>query len=379
MKRLSALLFALLLVMPSGVIMESKVDAQPIRIGVFEPLTGSMSEGGQMELAGIQVAHALMPEALGRPIELVLADSRSDTVHAITAARQLVDEGVDIVLGSWGSSLSIAAGPVFEAAQLPAIGTSCSNPAVTEGNRYYFRVCYLDDFQATILANYAKKSLKAESAAILYDVTSVYAIGLRNHFIDAFGAENVLAEAYFSEGDEDFTTQIESVMSLGPDVVFLPSSYTEPGLIMKQTRALGYDDILFLGVDTWETDALLDIGGKAVEGCFFPSFFDAYATPSEEGRAFLAKYKELHGSVPTGAVSALGYDAYLAAVKAIDAAGSTDGTAVRNALETLSFGGVTGKISFDANGDAIKNQAVIETVQGGSFIYIDTVILPDPE
>ncbi len=375
MKKCLALLLVFLLMAPAFSIAES---VEPIKIGVFEPLTGSKAAGGQMELEGIQVAHALMPEVLGRPVQLVQMDNKSDDVEAATAAQRLVEsEKVDVVLGSWGSSLAIAGGPSFENSQTPAIGTSCTNPMVTLGNDYYFRVCYLDDFQGTLLANYAKNNLGAKTAAIICDISNVYAIGLRNYFMEAFvdDEHTIVKEAYFNTGDQEFSAQIASVMEANPDVIFMPSDFTEPGLIMKQARDLGYEDILFLGADTWETEAMIEIGGAAVEACRFTTFFDADADPSPESEAFLTKYAEMFGGKPKGAVTALGYDAYMAAVKAIEAAGTTDGPAVQAALAALSFEGVTDTISFDANGDCIKNKAILKTVEDGAFKYVDTVVI----
>ncbi|MBQ3076340.1 MAG: ABC transporter substrate-binding protein [Clostridia bacterium] len=348
-----------------------------IRIGIFEPLSGANAAGGQMEYEGIQVAHSVKGEVLGKKIELVPVDNKSDDVEAVAAAARLVDsEKVHVVIGSWGSSVAIAAGPTFEAAKVPAIGTSCTNPNVTLGNDYYFRVCYLDDFQGTLLANYAKTNLGAAKAAVIYDVSDAYAVGLYKYFKEAFGEENIVAEAKFNKGDQDFTAQISDVMSKNPDVIFAPSGYTEAGLMMKQARELGHNEILFLGADTWETEAMIEVGGDAVEACRFTTFFDANATPTAESEEFLKAYAAMfNGEQPKGAVTALGYDAYMAAVAAIEKAGSTDGTAIRDALAALEITGVTGACKFDENGDAIKNSAVIKTVTDGKFTYVDTVVV----
>lgn len=347
-----------------------------IRIGVFEPLSGANAAGGQMEYEGIQAANAVKGEVLGKKIVLVPVDNKSDDVEAVNAAARLCNaENVDIVVGSWGSSVCIAAGATFEEAQVPAIGTSCTNPNVTLGNDYYFRVCYLDDFQGTLLANYAKTNLGVSKAAVIYDVSDTYAVGLYKYFKDAFGEENIVAEAKFNKGDQDFTAQISSVMKAEPDVIFAPGGYTEAGLMMKQARELGYEDILFLGADTWETEAMIEVGGDAVEACRFTTFFDAEATPTAESEVFLKAYADLFGGSPKGAVTALGYDAYMAAVAAIEAAGTTDGPALRDALASLEINGVTGSCKFDENGDAIKNSAVIKTVTDGKFTYVDTVVV----
>lgn len=350
-------------------------DSDVIKIGVFQPLTGANAAGGQMEYEGIQAAHAVKGEVLGKKIVLVPVDNKSDDVEAATAAARLVEsEKVCAVIGSWGSSVSIAGGPAFEAAKIPAMGTSCTNPNVTLGNEYYFRVCYLDDFQGTLCAGYAKNNLKAAKAAVIYDVSDVYAVGLRKYFVEAFGEAGIVAESKYNKGDQDFSAQLSAVMQQSPDVIFAPGGYSEAGLMMAQARQMGYN-VLFLGADTWETQPLIEVGGVATEACRFTTFFDAAATPTPQSKEFLESYATLFGGEPKGSVTALGYDAYMAIVAAIEQAGSTNGEAIRNALTTLDTTGVTGRIKFDANGDAIKNQAVIKTVKDGKFTYVDTVVV----
>ncbi|MDL2257970.1 ABC transporter substrate-binding protein [Eubacteriales bacterium OttesenSCG-928-K08] len=349
-------------------------DDDVIKVGIFEPLTGANAAGGQMELEGIKVAHSLVGEVLGKKIVLVEMDNKSDDVEAVTAAERLVNsEKVDIVVGSWGSSVCIAAGDTFMNAKVPAIGTSCTNPLVTLDNPYYFRVCYLDDFQGTLLANFAKQE-GYKTAAVITDVSDTYAIGLKKYFVDAFGAENIVAEAQFNKGDQDFTAQITSVMAANPEVIFAPSGYAEAGLMMKQAADLGYN-ILFLGADTWETEVMFEVGGVATENCRFTTFFDADAAPTPESTQFLTAYEAMFGGKPKGAVTALGYDAYMVAIAAIEKAGTTDGEALQKALTELDVTGVTGRCVFDENGDAVKNQAIIKTVQDGGFKYISTVVV----
>lgn len=374
MKRLLVCLVAIVLMVP---VFSSAQSVEPIRIGVFEPLSGANEEGGAMEDEGIRVAHSMFPEVLGRPVELVVMDNKSADPTAIEAARALVEADVAVVLGSWGSSFSMVGQPIFEAAEIPAIGISCTNPQVTQGNEYYFRVCYIDPFQGRILAEYAEDTLGGERAAILCDISSAYAIGLRKYFEDAYGLDKVVAEGYFSAGETQFEETIEAVMATSPDFIFIPASYTESAYIMAQARALGYDEIQFLGADVWETNDLIAIGGEAVEGCMFTTFYDIHGDETEQSAAFLRTYDELFTGVPRGATTPLGYDAYMAAIKAIEAAGSTEGPAVRDALQALSFEGITGPISFDENGDALVERAIIMTVRDGKFTYLDTVILAE--
>lgn len=374
-RKKTLIILLLLILLPACALGEG---VEPIRIGVFEPLTGNKAAGGLSEYHGIQIAHALVPTALGRPVELIVVDNQSSEPKAVNAAIQLCDEeDVSVVLGSWGSSLSIAGAPYFEASEIPAIGISCTSPAVTAGNAYYFRICFTDDFQGTLLASYAKHTLNAKRAAIICDISNVYAIGLRKYFIESFGAENIVAESYFTANTTDFCAQIVNVMAMEPEVILVPADYIEPALIMRQASELGYHDVLFLGGDTWEVEDFIEVGGEAVEACRFTSFFDAQADPSPESESFLAYYQAMVGGVPESAFPALGFDAYMAAIMAIEAAGSDEGPAIRDALSTLSFHGATGAIAFDENGDAIKTQAVIKTVRNGTLQYLDTVYIEE--
>ena len=162
-------------------------DSDVIKIGVFEPLTGANAGGGALELEGIKLAHKLYPEVLGKKVELVIADNKSEKVEAANAAAKLVEKDkVTAIIGSWGSSLAMAAGDIVKNAKVPAMGTSCTNPLVTQGNEYYFRVCFIDPFQGTVMANYAYNKLKAKKVAIVQEVSSDYAIGLAKYFTDSF-------------------------------------------------------------------------------------------------------------------------------------------------------------------------------------------------
>lgn len=352
-------------------------DADVIKIGVFEPLTGANAAGGELEVRGIELANELFPEVNGKQVVLVKADNKSDSVEAANAASRLVEsEKVDIVLGSWGSSLAMAGGDAFKNSETPAVGTSCTNKNVTLGNDYYFRVCFIDPFQGKVMANYASKTLNATKVGVIYEVSNDYAVGLRDAFVENFEAlgGEIVAEAMYNTGDQDFNSQLLTVMAQNPEVIFAPGNYTESALLMKQARELGYADIQFLGGDTWETAPLIDVGGDAVEGCVFTTFFDENAKINEMTTTFLDAYAAKYGDVPA-AVSALGFDAYLAAIKAIEAAGTTDGPALRDTLAALQFDGCTGTISFDEIGDADKTTAVIKTVKDGAFSYLETVEL----
>lgn len=354
-----------------------KKDSNVIKIGVFEPITGANAAGGQLEVEGIKLANKLYPEVLGKKVELVIADNKSDKVEAATAAARLVEkEKVTAIIGSWGSSLSMAAGDIVKKGKVPTVGASCTNPLVTKGNEYYFRVCFIDPFQGTVMANYAFNKLNAKKAAIVQEVSNDYAVGLANYFTENFkkltGDPNcVVAVANYNTGDQDFSAQLTNIKSKNPDVIFAPGNFTESALLISQARKLGITCPI-IGGDTWETQEFLDIGKKAVEGVVFSTFFASETPITNESKTFLEEYRKEYKKEPA-AVAALGYDAYILILDAIKRAGTTDTVKIREELaKTTNFEGAAGFISLDENGDAVKD-AVIKHVKDGKFTYLDTI------
>ena len=352
-----------------------------VKFGVFEPLTGANAGGGALEVEGVKLANEMYPTVkVGDKeykIELVIADNKSDKVEAANAAQRLVDKDkVHVVLGSWGSSLSMAAGPIVKQAKTPAVGLSCTNPLVTKDNEYYFRVCFLDPFQGTVMATYAAKDLAAKKAVIIREVSNDYSVGLAKFFADSFksltGDENaILAELNYNTGDTDFAAALTEIKKFKPDVIFAPGNFTESALIIKQARELGIKTA-FLGGDTWETPEFLDVGKTFVEGAVFSTFFATEVPITETSKVFLDAYRQKYSKEPA-AVTALGFDGYLVARAAIEKAQSIDRVKIRDAIAvTKDFPGAAGMITLDAEGDAVKS-AVIKTVKDGKFTYLATV------
>lgn len=349
-----------------------------IKIGVFEPQTGENGGGGFQEVLGIRYANqqkkTIKIDGKEYTIELVEVDNKSDKTEAVTAAQKLVSDKVIGVLGSYGSGVSISAGDIFKEAKIPAIGCSCTNPQVTAGNDFYFRVCFLDPFQGTVMASYAK-SLGAKTAAIMFQEGDDYTSGLANCFKKAFGEENIVAEVQFKNGQTEFKSALGDIKAKNPDVIFAPSSIAQAPLIMKTAREdLGMTCPLMAG-DTWENGEIIKNAGKAAEGACLSTFFDEEGVDAD-GKAFVEGFKKFlvenkqDDIIP--AVSALGYDAYNTLYAAIEKAQSTDSAKVQAALKDIQIKGVTGDISFDENGDAKKDMAFIKTVENGKFKFLKT-------
>ncbi|MDY5587566.1 MAG: ABC transporter substrate-binding protein [Oscillospiraceae bacterium] len=341
-----------------------------VKIGVFEPITGQNGAGGKQEVLGMQYANAQNPtvEIGGETykVELVIADNESTTDKAASAASQLVAQGVSIVLGTYGSNVAIAGSNTFKEAGIPALGVTCTNPQVTEGNSHYFRICFLDPFQGTVHANFAKEQLKADTIYCLGELGNDYDQGLINYCSKA--AEKlgikVITES-FPKDNSDFTSYLNNAKKAGAQAIFAPCSIQYAQLIVEQSAAQGID-IPLLGSDTWDNNTIVGATkGKDVQ-VYVSTFYQEGANPDfEKGiKEWIngdAKNLENNGGNDMlAAVTVMGYDAYMVALEALKAAGSTDPAAVMAALPNVTYTGISGSIAFNEIGDAIRDSAVIK-------------------
>ncbi len=383
MKKIVGLIMALVLALSCVSAFADNV----IKIGVFEPSTGDNGAGGKQEILGIEFANSLTPTIkigdVEYTVELVIEDNQSLTDKAVSAAQSLVSKNVSVVLGSYGSGVSMAGGDVFAEAGVPAIGISCTNPNVTLLCDYYWRICFLDPFQGSVMANYAKE-LGASKAYVLSMLGEDYGVGLCKYFVKAFtDLGGQVVEENFPEGTSDFTAYINNAVSNSCDVIFAPCSTTYAALIIDQAASQGITYPILAG-DTWENSAILNAAkGKNVK-VYCSTFFDENddsAVAADFVKNFKAwlnadssKLNNNGGNDIVAAVSALGFDAYNVALGAIVAAGSTDPAEIAKVLPSVTYTGVTGAIAFDENGDAKKDMAYIKYAnpETGTFDFVKT-------
>ena len=341
-----------------------------VRIGVFEPQTGDNGAGGKQEILGMQYANYVQPtvtiDGTTYDVKLEIVDNRTTPENGPSAAAELMNRDVSVVLGSYGSGVAMAGGTVFEEAGVPAIGVTCTNPQVTTDCSVYFRICFTDPFQGPALASYAYNTLGVDTAYTLAMLGSDYDQGLVYYFTEAFEAlGGTVVSEDFPEGSANFVSYINNAKSAGAGVIFAPVSTNYAQLIIEAASAQNFEGSL-LGSDTWDNNMVVESTvGKNVS-VEVTTFYQEGGDPD-----FDAGIKEWMNANPdaltnnggndmVAAVTAMGYDAYFTALEALKLAGSTDPAAVLEALPNVSYEGVCGLIEFDEIGDAKRDQAYIK-------------------
>ena len=371
MKKLISLLLACVMIFALAACGGGSNDEKVVKIGVFEPTTGDSAAGGKKEVLGMDYANAETPTVTvggeTYKVQLVYADNNSSADKAPSAAADLVAEDVALVLGSYGSGVSMAGGPKFDEAGIAVIGVTCTNPNVTAGNDYYFRICFLDNFQADVLANFALDELGAKTAYCLGEAGNEYDQGLVEFFKQIFEAAGGKVEtASFQKGNSDFTSYLNQAKNIGADVIFTPVSITYAQQIITQADSLGITAPV-LGSDTLDDNTVLEAAKGTNIKLYVSTFYQEGGSPAfDEGiKKYINENAEAKtanaGNDTISAVTAMGYDAYYVALEAIKAAGSVDPADIKAALPGVTYKGVSGDIAFDDIGDAVRDTAFIKT------------------
>ncbi|MGZ8439280.1 MAG: ABC transporter substrate-binding protein [Candidatus Deferrimicrobiaceae bacterium] len=377
-RRLSLLAMAVLL---TGLSSGCKTPpAKEIKIGLITPLSGDVKTFGESvrNAFGIAVEEANAKGGVaGRKITTFIVDDKNDPTEASNAANLLINQnGVQAIVGSVTSKTTIPVSDLAQSYRIPTITGTATNPKVTvaDGKRkdYMFRACYTDSFQGTVMAKFARDTLRAANGAVLYDASNDYSKGIAEVFRDAFlrmGGKVVAYESY-GKDDVDFSALLTKVKAAQPEVLFLPDYYNKVGLIAKQAKETKLN-VTLIGPDGWDSPELVKVAGDALEGGYFSNHYSPEDTRPEVVN-WVKKYKEKFQQTPD-ALGTLAYDATNMLLEAIRKANSIDPGKIRDALASLSgFEGVTGKFTMDENGDPIKS-AVILRIQGGKQKFLQVV------
>ncbi|WP_257452565.1 ABC transporter substrate-binding protein [Archangium lipolyticum] len=358
---------------PSG---GTPADADTILLGQVGSLTGSEATFGISARNGIDLALQETNAAggvKGKKLAVRVYDSQGKPEEAAQAATRLITQDkVAVILGEAASSNSMAMAEKAQAAGVPMITPSSTNPAVTQKGDYIFRVCFIDPFQGFVMAKFARENLKLTRVAVLQDNKSAYSVGLTDVFSRKFSemGGTIAGTESYSKGDTDFRAQLTALKKTKPQALFVPGYYTDVGIIARQARELGLT-VPMLGGDGWESDKLFELGGEAIEGSYYANHYSV-DNPDPRVQGFISKYKAAYGAVPDS-VAALAYDAAMLAIDAMKRAPDLSGASIRDAIATAkSFPGVAGTINLDENRDPVK-QAVILKVEGGKTKFVTTV------
>ncbi len=349
-----------------------------IKIGLIDHMTGGEAAYGLAAIDAYNLALETYPEVLGRKIELIRADTKSDKAESSLAAENVISQGVVAILGTTSSGMSIAVNEVAFKKGIPVVSNISTNPLVTQGKSNAFRVCFIDPFQGKVLAKFAYENLKAKTAVLLVDISSDYSVGVSNYFSSGWStitgdAKTLLGNFSIMGGDKDFTAQLTSIKSLNPDVIVAPDNYSEVGLIIKQAREMGLTQPI-LGADATDFPEIEQIAGDAIKNDYYLTTHwspDAFKD-SPKSQEFLKLFQDRYGRMPdVNAVTA--WDAYLVLIDAISRAKSTNPADIIASLKaTKDFQGITGVINFDENGDALK-PVIILGYKDGLKQYITSI------
>ena len=354
---------------------KSKETVLPNAIGGFLPMTGAVAAYGQDAKAGIEIAMEMKPEVLGKKLNFVIADTKSDKIEAANAMSRLIEKDkVFAVIGEMISGDTMAGAPIAEKAMIPVVSPTATNPLVTQDKKYIFRVCFIDPVQGDIAAKYAFNTLKAKKAALIVDKSQDYCVGLAKFFKDAFTklGGQIVAETFCVTEDKDFSAQLSTIKPTAPDVIYAPNYYSPVALFTKQARELGVKAPVLAG-DGAQADELIQIGGKEVEGVAFTGHFHPQAATTDLAKDWLARFEKKYPGKQPNAFHALGADAYFVLLDAITRANSMKGENIRAALATTKdFSAISGKLSIGEDGNAVKPM-VINVVKNGKFEYLTTV------
>lgn len=347
-----------------------------IVIGVISPNTGALAAYGNGIVTGADLAVEQINASggiLGHEVELIKTDDQSDPTECLNAFNSLVAQGVGLIVGSATSGCTSAITDAANEEEICLLAPTATADSITTEDDFIFRACYADSFQGAIAAAYAKQSGYAK-VGVVYCAADVYSKGLYDSFSAAcakYGIEVVDAQSTASLDVQDYTNQFAAMVKAGVDFVYAPFYYDVIGpYVVPQARAAGYTGII-MGADGYDTTPDYVVDGAdltAFNKVYWTNHYDPSDT-SEKVSSFVKAYEAKYGSIPS-AFSATGYDCVYMYKAAIEAAGSYESTAVRDALADTSavYECVTGTFSLDETGTPVKGAAIISFESDGSSV-----------
>lgn len=346
----------------------STASGDTIKLGGVFPITGDVPALGAAMDNGAKLAIKEINDAggvLGKKLELTVEDDQNQASTAPNAITKLIEQDkVKAVIGTYASKCSIPMAAVAKQAKVVMITPGSTNEKVTtEGGEYVFRACFIDPLQGKIGAKFAAENLKAKKVAMLYDIGNDYCVGISKEFKTNFESSGgtIAYEKTYNAGESDFKAFLTEIKQLNVDVLYLPDNYSTVGLIAKQAKEVGITAAL-LGSDSWSDPGLVQVGGDAIEGAYFTDHV-SLKSDNEVIKKFVSSYKAEYKADPS-AFSVLSYDSVYIVAEAIKAAGSTEETAIKDAMTKLDADCGTNHYKFDDKRNPIKSVVINKVVKG---------------
>ncbi|MDM8549589.1 ABC transporter substrate-binding protein [Desulfobacterales bacterium HSG2] len=367
--QLSVIILMFLMILSQAVWAET---AETIKIGFILSRTGVAADGNVSLTQGLRIAVKEINDmggVIGKKLEPLLFDNRSTPIGSKIATDRAVKAGVCTIIGANWSSFSLVAAKVAQANRIPMIADYATNSDVTRTGDYIFRICFTDPFQGKAMAQFARNDLETKTAVILKNVSSDYSMGLAQEFRKLFESlgGKILLELKYIQNEKNFRKLLEQTKQVSPDALFVPGQF-ESGAVVMQAQEMGITAIP-LGGDGWGGTNFYKKGGSSMKLGYYSTHWSE-ESDRKISREFL-KRLQAHGPVDAGTV--LVYDAVSLLARAIEKASSSEPGKIRDALaRTSNFEGITGSITFDENGDPIKD-VVIMQIRDGKAHYLKTM------
>lgn len=342
-----------------------------LTIGAFLSLTGSTSAYGTSAANGFKLARDEVNKNLGingQLVELEIEDDQSDSEQVPDIVSHLITgHEVKALLAEPISSRAMLAAPIAQRHQIVMISSASVKPELTQQGDYIFRACFISSTEGEAIARFAREKLKAAKAAIVLDDKNDYAVVLAGFFAESFkkiGGQIVTQQSYVANATE-LRAQVAAIKTAAPDVIFAPGFYTTAPLVAREVKGAGIAASL-IGSDGWDSPDLMKGGSEVFEGVYFANHF-WIGSDDPLVKKFVADYRATYGVDPD-AGAATAYDAARMLFDAFARAKSTESAAVRAAMAaTKDFPGVTGKITLDANRNALVPVYMLRIEKGGKF------------
>jgi branched-chain amino acid transport system substrate-binding protein len=376
MKRISLIYLVWVTLLILGLLSPAIHAAETIKVAAIFAKTGDAATPNLMFFYAARFAVEKINKKgglLGKQLELMEIDNQSTALGSKAAAEQAVKDGVSAVIGASRSSYALAMAPALQAAKIPMISPTATIPEFTLTGDYIFRACFVDDFQGAVMAAFAIRDLKAQSAVVLTNTGNKYSMGLAKVFVQQYKKDGgkILMEGEYLENVTDFRALLEQVRHLNPQVVFIPGYSKDTGFIMKTASEMGIK-LHYLGGDGWSEEMIYQYAGDAVEESYCCSHWNK-DNPDKLSRWFVESFERSYGRIVSYTPS-LTYDAFMLLANAIKRANSIDTAKIREALAaTKGFKGVTGEITYDGNRNPVNKPAVILKYGKKTIVYVKTI------